>query len=454
MEDKRIALLRDEPVNKAVNYMSIPAIVGLLVMAIYNLVDTMFVAWLGTEATGATQVVFPIMMLISAFGLAFGMGGGSYISRLLGRDRKIEANKVATVSFITSIFVGLFFMILSLIFMEPLLKFFGASDGIMEMAKSYGLYILLGSILIMGNMTMNSMLRAEGSAKLSMIGMAVGAVLNIILDPIFIFVLDLGISGAAIATSLSQLVTFIILISRYLNNRSIAKIAFQYFRPSKNIYYEILKVGIPTFFRQVLLSISLGILNQGAVIYGGEDLLAAVGLTFRVYMLPMYVLFGIGQGFQPVVGYNYGAKNKKRVTDSLKYSLMLSVMVAMVCSTLLIIFAENILGLFRATDAVVAYGVQGLRFYSIAMIFLAVTNTIGVFYQAIGKGKESLLLAIARQGLFFIPALFIMPQFLGATGILSAQLAADLATFVLSSIMFLRFIKKSRMENTILAAEA
>ncbi len=453
MEDKRIELLRDEPVSKAVNHMSIPAIIGLLVMAIYNFVDTMFVAWLGTEATGATQVVFPIMMVISAFGLAFGMGGGSYISRLLGKDHKIEANKVATVSFITSISVGLLFMIVSLLFMEPLLKFFGASDGIMEMAKSYGLYILLGSILIMGNMTMNSMLRAEGSAKLSMIGMAVGAILNIILDPVFIFVLDLGIAGAAIATSLSQLVTFIILISRYFSHRSIAKIGFKYFRPSKNIYYEMLKVGIPTFFRQVLLSVSLGILNQGAVSYGGDTLLAAVGLVFRVYMLPMYILFGIGQGFQPVVGYNYGANNKKRVVDSLKYSLVLSLIVAIICSTLLIMFADNILGLFKATDAVVAYGVQGLRFYSIAMIFLAITNTIGVFYQAIGRGKESILLAIARQGFFFIPALLILPQFLGATGILSAQLVSDILTLVLTGIMFLRFIKKSSMESALMSIE-
>lgn len=449
MEDKRIKLLRDGPISKAVNRMSIPAIIGLLVMAIYNVVDTMFVAWLGTEATGATQVVFPIVMLVSAFGLAFGMGGGSYISRLLGSNSKNEANKVASVSFITSISIGLIFTIFSVIFMEPLLSFFGALNGVMKMSKSYGLYILLGSIFTMGNMTMNNMLRAEGSSKLSMIGMAVGAILNIILDPIFIFVLDLGIAGAAIATSLSQLVTFIILISRYLSHHSVAKIGFKYFRPSKTIYYEILKVGIPTFFRQVLVSVSLGILNQGAVTYGSEDLLAAIGLVFKVYMLPMYILFGIGQGFQPVVGYNYGAKNKKRVVDTFKYSLVLSLIVAIICSTLLILFARNILGVFKATDSVVAYGVQGLRFYAIAMIFLAITNTIGVFYQAIGKGKESLLLAIARQGLFFIPALFILPQFLGAVGILSSQLAADILTLVLTGIMFLRFIKKRSLDNAL-----
>lgn len=250
MEDKRIRLLRDESISKAINKMSIPAIIGLLVMGIYNFVDTMFVAWLGTAATGATQVVMPIMMLVSSFGLAFGMGGGSYISRLLGSNEKEKANQVGTVSLYSSISVGLIFTIVALVFIEPLLSFFGGASGsVMTLSKSYGIYILLGSVLTMGNMTMNNLLRAEGSAKLSMIGMFVGSVLNIALDPIFIFTFDLGIKGgAAIATTLSQGVTFIILITRYLSHHTVIRIKPKYFMPSKDIFYEMFKVGVPTFF--------------------------------------------------------------------------------------------------------------------------------------------------------------------------------------------------------------
>ncbi len=447
MEDKRIKLLRDEPVSKAVNKMSLPAIIGLLVMAVYNIVDTMFVAWLGTEATGATQVVFPIMMLISSFGLAFGMGGGSYISRLLGSKEYDKVNKVTTVSIGTTFILGALFTVFGLIYLEELLAFFGASQSIMDFAKDYGLYIVIGSIFTMSNMTLNNMLRGEGSAKISMIGQAVGAILNIILDPILIFVLDWGIAGAAIATSFSQAVTFVILMSKYLRHQSVAKINIKFFKPSKSIYSEILKIGIPTFFRQILVSVSLGILNNGAVIYGGDDLLAAVGLVFKVYMMPMYVLFGIGQGFQPVVGYNFGAKDKKRVIDTLKYSIRLSLIIAVISCVILMVFPRIILGIFKPTESVMEYGITGLKYYSLVMIFLAFTNSIGIFYQAIGKGRESLLLAVARQGLIFIPLVYILPVFFGSSGILSAQLAADILTFVLSGIMFYSFIKKRKLDE-------
>jgi len=445
LEDKRIRLLRDEPINKAVNNMSIPAIIGLLVMAIYNVVDTMFVAWLGTNATGATQVVFPISMLVSAIGLAFGMGGGSYISRLLGSNKKSEANKVASVSFISTICLGILFTIFSISFIKPILGFFGAENEVMELSKIYGFYILIGSTFVMGNMSMNNMLRSEGSAKLSMIGMGIGAVLNIILDPIFIFVFDLGIAGAAMATTISQMVTFAILASKYLSNHSVVKIALKYFKPSKLIYKEILKVGVPTFFRQVLLSISIGILNNSAVNYGGPDLLAAIGLVLKTSMLPMYIVFGIGQGFQPVAGYNYGANNKSRVMDSFKYSMTLCVLVSLICSIILIIFSSQILSLFRVSESVLRYGVVGMKYNAIALVFMSITNTVGVFYQALGKGKESLLLSVSRQGVFFIPAIIILPNIFGVTGILTAQLVADILTLILSAFMFVPFIMKDNL---------
>lgn len=439
MEDKRIQLLKDGKISKAVIHMSIPAIIGLMVMGIYNFVDSMFVAWLGTAATGATQVVLPIMMLVSSFGLAFGIGGGSYISRLLGKNDKEEANRVGTVALFTAIIVGIAFTLLSLVFFEPILTFFGASDDVMEMSKSYGLFILLASVFTMGNMTMNNILRAEGSAKLSMIAMVIGSLLNVALDPLFIFTFDLGISGAAMATALSQMVTFAILISRYLGHHTMIKIHRKYFHPSLSLYGEILKVGIPTFFRQLLFSVSLGVLNQGAMSYGGPNLLAAIGLVFKIGMIISYGLFGIGQGFQPVVGYNYGANSYKRVKDSLSFTLKLSFTSGLVGSLLMVLFDEAILSIFKPSAEVVSYGIIGIKYMAISIILMSITNIIGVFYQALGRGKESLLLSVARQGIFLIPLILLLPIQFGSDGILSAQMYADVLTLILTGILFTRF---------------
>lgn len=447
MNDKRIHLLRDEKISKAIVHMSIPAIIGLMVMGIYNFVDTMFVAWLGTKATGATQVVFPIMMLVSAFGLSFGMGGGSFVSRLMGMNKKDEANKVGTVAFYTVIIVGVLFTILAILGMEPLFGFFGASSEMMALTKDYGFYILLGSVFTMGNMTLNNLLRAEGSAKLSMIGMASGAILNMILDPIFIFVFGWGIQGAAIATTLSQVVSFVILFSRYVSHHSVVRIERKYFKPEWALYKEIFKVGIPTFLRQVLVSLSLGFMNQVAMEFGGSNLLAATGILFRVTMIPIYGIFGIGQGFQPVIGYNYGSKNKDRVVESVSFALKFSAGVALVSCLILVVFAKPILGVFRPETAVLDYGLQGMKYYATSIVFMGLTNIIGVFYQALGKGKESLILSVSRQGIFFIPALMILPGFLGIQGVLASQLVADVLTLILSGVFFIPYMTGKRLEE-------
>ncbi len=446
MKDKRINVLKNEKVSKAVLKLSAPAVVGFLVMAVYNIVDTMFVAWLGTSATGATQVVYPIMMLVSSFGLAFGIGGGSYLSRLMGKKDFEEANKVATVSLISAIIFGLLFTVGALVYMEPLLRFFGADASIMKMSAEYGRFIILGSVFTMGNMVLNNMLRAEGSATYSMLGQAGGSILNIILDPLFIFVFKWGIAGAAIATMLSQAVSFMILLSRYLLHKSVIKINLSYFQPTMKMYAEVMKIGIPTFFRQVLASISMGVLNNGAVSYGGDELIAAVGLVLKVYLLPMYILFGIGQGFQPIVGYSYGSNNLKRVTETLKYSLKLCLGLALTSFMVMYFFPEVLLSIFRPSKEVMAYAVLGLKFNAVAIILLSVTNVVGVFYQAIGRARESLILSVARQGLFYIPLIYFLPSIMGVNGILSAQLIADILTVFLTGLMFSGFYKKITKE--------
>lgn len=447
MDDQRIKVLRDEPISKAVNKMGLPAIIGLMSLAIYNVVDTMFVAWLGTGATGATQVVFPVTMLMSSVGLAFGIGGGSYISRLLGQGDFKETNKVATVSLFTSMLLGFLFLIAGVSFLEPLLSMLGATENMMGMAKEYGFYIILGSIFTMSNMTLNNLLRGEGSGKISMIGQGTGSVLNIILDPIFIFVFGWGIAGAAIATTLSQFVTFTILMYKYLSRQSVAKIGFSYFKPSKALYMQILSIGIPTFIRQVLVSLSITLYNKVAVNFGGEELIAAVGLVMKVYMLPMYVIFGMGQGLQPVVGYNFGAGNKERVKETLKYSRKQTLIFALTIGFVLLFLPEVILQIFQPEAVVMEYAATGLRLSAGVLVLLAYNNCIATFYQAIGQGGISLLLAVARQGFFYIPLTYLMPIFLGEFGILSTQLAADILTFALTFVLFWRFKKKNRLDQ-------
>ncbi len=447
MEDQRIVLLRDTKISKAINTMSIPAIIGMLVMAIYNVVDTMFVAWLGTSATSATQVVLPIMMLTSAFGLAFGIGGGSYVSRLLGQNDMKKAQITTSVSFFTAVGAGLVFVIVSLLNLENLLYLFGANDSIIETSKNYAFFIIIGSVFTMGNMTMNNILRSEGSSKLSMLGMAAGSVLNVALDPLFIFTFGWGVSGAGFATALSQGFSFLILLSHYLMKRSVLSIKLSNFKPSLAMYTEIFKVGIPTFLRQTLFSITIGFLNNRAFLYGGNDLLAAVGIVFRIGMIPTYILFGIGQGFQPVVGYNFGAKNKKRILDALKYTLSISLILAFISSLFLIFGGEIFMHIFKASPSVTAYGIRGLKYFAGSILLLAVTNCISIFYQAIGKGIESLILSISRQGIFYLPAIFIAPLFFDADGILSSQLIADAFTFIVTAFVFIPFLLSHKLDK-------
>jgi putative MATE family efflux protein len=445
MNDKRIDLLKNAPVKKAINKMAMPAIIGLLVMAIYNVVDTMFVAWIGTKATGATQVVLPIMLLASAIGLAFGIGGGSYLSRLLGKGDMKKAEQVASTSFYTGLLAGLIFTVLCLSFFEGILTFFGANKDIMSLTKSYGLYIVLGSIVLVLNMVLNNLLRSEGSAKLSMFGMAAGAILNIVLDPLFIFVFDWGIAGAAIATTLSQCVTFVILISHYIKRKTVIHLTIKSIQLKWEIYKEILVVGTPTFFKQLLFSLSIALLNQSSITYGGADLLAATGVITRVTMLPTNIVFGLGQGFQPVAGYNIGAGDKKRVMDSLKYTIIISTIVMAITALCMSLFGKQIFYAFKTSSQVASFGIKGLRYYSLGLVLLGFTNTVTVFYQSLGKGRESLFMSVSRQGIFFIPAIIMLPKLLGINGVLMAQLVADILAMILSLIFIIPFIKKDKL---------
>lgn len=438
MNDNRIELLENAPIPKVVLKMALPSIIGLLVMAIYNIVDTMFVAWIGTQATGATQVVFPIMMAIGAVGLTFGIGGSSVVSRLLGEKKLAKAECVLATNFLLAALSGTIFLIIGISFIEPILKLFGATEGMLEMSKDYGMFILVGAPAQVINMTLNNLLRAEGSAKYSMISMIAGAIINIFLDPILIFGFGLGIKGAAIATSFSQFVTMFLLISQYLRGRSVLHLNIKNVSLKVNMICEVLRMGSPSFSQQILTSISMAIINQLSGFYGGESAIAAVGIVSRTMMIIMYVIFGLSQGFQPVAGYNFGSNQVIRLKEALVFTLKTSLIIALISGIIFVIFDDYILGIFKPTALVFDLASSYLRLYAISIIMMSISTVISAYYQAIGNSFPALLLSIARQGLFLIPLAFILPLQCGLIGVFLAQPVADFLTLLLTGYFYLK----------------
>ncbi len=444
MEDKRIEILRDMPVGKAINKLSLPAIIGMVVMGLYNVADTIFVSRWNYQGAAAVQVLFPIMMLASAIGLTFGVGSGSYISRLLGKDDKEKANQVLSTALFTALFIAVLYIALALIHLRVTVALFGAEGEIVPLAIDYGFFIIIGSLFVIPSMVLNNTLRAEGSAKYSMIGMVVGTVLNIGLDPIFIFTLGLGLKGAALATMLSQGVCFLILLFFYLSKKSFLNLSFKSFKFERIIYREIFKIGLPTFFRQVLFSLSLAILNQSATRVGGDFLLSAMGIALKVVGVPIFFIFGLGQGVQPVVGYNFGAMNKKRMLDAQKYGIKVAFIGSFICTLVLFTFAKYIMMIFTSQAEVLRFGLLCIRLMSLGLLFTSVSNTISIVYQAIGNGKLAFLFSILRQGILLIPAILILSNMYQELGVIIAQPLADFLTLVISLIVYIPFVKRQK----------
>lgn len=440
-KDKRSRMLGEGDVGKVIAKLAIPAIIGMLVNAVYNFVDTLFVSWIGTNAMSAAQIGFPIFMILSAFGQLFGIGSSSYVSRLLGEGRKEEANKTATVTYITAVLSGIVIAICGLIFIKPLLNLFGATSNDFDLAISYTSILFIGSLFIMGNMTLNNLLRAEGSAVTSMSALVLGAVLNIILDPIFIFVFDMGIAGAALATILAQCITTIFLLSNYIRGKSMLKIKISLFKPSVEMYSEIFKIGIPTLIRQLLASFAIGIMNKAAAGYGTE-VVAGIGIVSKVFMLGFYSLLGYTQGFLPVAGFNYGAKKYDRLLDATKIGIKVSTIYCIVVFAVFMIFSRPIVMIFRPEAAVADIAVKGLRIWSLSFPLLGFSILINMLFQAMGKAKEAAVLSVSRQGFILIPLLLILPKVFGLNGILFAQPLADVLTFILTAILGGRVCKK------------
>ncbi|MDR1446611.1 MAG: MATE family efflux transporter [Treponema sp.] len=432
-----------KPVGKLVISLAVPSIMIMLISGLYNMADTYFVGSLGTSAVGAVGIAFPLMAVIQALGFFFGQGSGNYISRELGAQRVKNASKMAA----TGLFSGIIFMVFvsagGLFFLSPLCRALGATDTILPYAEQYIFFILIGGPVMVGSLVINQQLRFQGSAFYAMIGMTSGAVINIFLDPLLIYGFDMGVRGAALATIISQSIAFVILLigCRFKDN---IRIHLKNFSPSLANYRDIFKGGIPALLRQSLMSIATIIINHFAGVWGDEAI-AAISITNRVCMFAASAMLGFGQGFQPVCGFNYGAKRYDRVKKAFWFSVRLAAGALIVIAVALAVFAPQIIALFRRDDPeVIRIGTLSLRLQCISIPLSAWVVINNMMTQTIGKSFEASILAVSRQGLFLIPALFILTPLLGLMGLQFCMPVADILSFFLAipiSVKILREMK-------------
>lgn len=440
LQEKKFIKMTTEPVNKLILSLAAPTIASMLITAFYNMVDTFFVSKINTSATGAVGIVFSLMAIMQSFGFFFGQGSGNYMSRMLGTHNTKEAEKMAATGFFSSFFCGTVISILGLIFINSLAYFLGSTDTILPYATDYMRLILIGAPFFTSSCTLNNQLRFQGNAVYAMVGIVSGGILNIALDPLFIFVLDMGTSGAALATVISQFVSFLLLLFGTTQGSNI-RIKFRNFRLKGFYFIEIIKGGTPSFCRQSIASVSTICLNFAAGAYG-DSVIAAVSVISRVVLFLNSAVIGFGQGFQPVCGFNYGAKLYSRVKDAFKFCIKVSTCVLVGVAIPGIIFAPQIISVFTTGDeTVLEVGTLGLRLQMLSFTLFGVIILSNMMMQNLGKFIPASLLSLARQGFLFIPLVFILPLFFGVTGIVSAQPLADLLTFLVTVPIQYKVIK-------------
>jgi putative MATE family efflux protein len=434
--------MTQEPIKQLVCQMALPSITIMMVSALYNLADTYFVGSLGTSATAAVGVSFSLMAIIQAVGFFFGHGAGNAISRSLGAQKPQDAEKMAATGFFTAFGIGLVIAISGRVFLLPLARLLGATDTILPYARDYLSCILLAAPFMVSSLMLNNLLRFQGRALLGMIGMTCGAAVNIALDSLFIFVLHLGVKGASLATMISQILSCVVLFIICDTGKDRVPVLPRNCALTLGNYKEIVRGGIPSLLRQGLLSLSTMLLNQAAGPYG-DGVIAAISIVQRVFFMASSALIGFGQGFQPVCGFNYGAKQYHRVKSAFWFCVRLSTVVFTVLGIVCFIKAPNIIGLFRKDDpAVIRIGAQALRIQCFIFPVAGWIVLNNMMLQTMGKAVPASLLALARHGLFLIPLIFILVPILGVWGIQLCIPIADICTFMVALPLGIRVLHK------------
>lgn len=446
-KNNKIELLGSAPISQSLILLGIPIMIGMLINAFYNIVDAYFVGKLGESAMAAISIVFPIGQVVVGLGLMFGNGAASYLSRLLGKDDKKTANQVASVAIYSSVFIGLIFIIITLVFMKYILKYLGATSTIIPYALPYARIYILSCVFNIFNVTMNNIVASEGSSKTAMSALLLGALANIFLDPIFIYYFDFGVIGAAIATAISQFISTLVYIIYILKKESYFSFNIRNFHPTKEIFFEIFKIGIPTLTFQFLTSLSIALININAANYG-DTVIAAMGVVTRIISMCTLVVFGFLKGFQPIAGFSYGAKNFDRLNKSIKISILLSTTFCIVTGLITIIFSKQIVSQFaNGNNIMISLGQKSLIANSLSFFLFGFYTVYSSLFLALGKGCKGFLLGACRQGICFVPVILILPTLLGIDGILYVQPIADILSTFVTIFMAINLHKELNLEK-------
>lgn len=439
MEEKtnRIYLLEEAGVALALLKLGIPTMVGMLISALYNAIDAYFVSGLGISQMGAVSIVFPIVQIIIGLGMMFGAGASSYISRLLGKGDNEQANKTASTALFSGIFVGAIIIAGIMLFLDSVLISLGATETMLPYARDYAKIYITGSIINVFTVMMNNLLTAQGATKFTMIAMLTGSIANVILDPIMIYGMKLGIKGAAVATVISLCMNMMLYIGYIAKKKGILRFSIKNIAPSKKIYEEVLKIGIPVLLFQFFASAAMGTINTTSKPYG-DYAVAAMGAVTRIMTVVTYVVFGFLKGFQPFAGYNYGAKKYGRLKKSINLCMVWSTLFCIIAAIVLVIFAEPIVSLFGTDTKMIDLASKALRLNATLFITFGFQMVYASLYLSIGKSLVGGMLSLGRQGIFFFPLVFVLPHMFELTGVIWVQPMADFFTTILTIIFALK----------------
>ncbi|MDD3524366.1 MAG: MATE family efflux transporter [Candidatus Cloacimonadaceae bacterium] len=442
MKENKIYVLESMPVPRAIMNLAIPSVLSMLVNILYNLTDTFFIGKLNDPyQVAAVSISMPLFTLQMAMAGIFGIGGGSYLSRLLGRKDINSAKNTLATSVVTSAALSVVLGIIGIIFIPTFIKLVGASGQTMVHARNYMLYILIGSPVVLLKFTLVQLLRAEGAAKEAMIGLFIGTGMNILLDPLFIFVFGMGVTGAAVATVLGNGCGMLYYLSFYLRKKSLVPLSLSHVKLEWSCYREILLIGIPASLSQVMLSVGNTISFRLASAYSDHHV-ASLGVASRVFTIPIFIFIGISIGIQALIGYTYGAKNYKRMKETIRTSVLISLMISAVLTLLFALFPKQLIMIFIKDTDIVNIGTMILEAYVFAIPIAAVGMIMMTSLQAMGKALPALIVSLSRQGIMYIPAILILNKLFAFDGLVFAMPLADLLTTMLSSSLLIWVLSK------------
>lgn len=433
--------MTETPVSRLVISLGIPTTISMLITSFYNMADTYFVGKIGTSASGAVGVMFGLMAIIQAFGFMFGHGAGSIIARKLGEKKLEHATITASTSFVCSLLAGALITVFGLLFCDPLMRLLGSTETILPYARTYGRYILIAAPVMASSCVLNNILRYEGRALFAMIGLTSGGLLNIFGDWLLMVQFGMGVEGAGISTAISQCVSFVLLLYMFISGRTQTKLSFRKVSRSGAEILNIVKTGFPSLMRQGLNSVSTMVLNGYAGLYG-DAAVAGMSIVNRICFFVFAVGLGLGQGFQPVCAFNYGAKKYSRVRKSFWFTTIAGEVALGLLAVIGMLLSSGLVGFFRDDPAVIEIGTFALRVQLLSLFFIPLTVCANMMFQSVGANGRATFLSALRSGLCFIPVIIVLSALFGLTGVEISQTISDAITFIISVPFILKFFRQ------------